>query len=263
MQQDKNKLIRDLQAACNKQDIALGLQEADLLVKHVLLVAEKNKSCNLTGIRDVEKSLYLNTLDSLFFVASYQQLIEEGLFLDQDESVKRKETPCFVDMGTGGGFPGIPFGIMTKMKGLLLDSVAKKAEAVEGFITDLHLQNYLESKALRTEALSKESPQTARVVLARALAPLEVLLEYASPLLRQGGFLIASKGLPKEDELAAARAAEDTTGMKLVSRETRELPEDMGHRELLVYQKASSPKIRLPRKPGMATKRPISTFQRI
>ncbi len=263
MQQDKNKLVRALQAACSKQEIALSPQEADLLVKHVLLVAEKNKSCNLTGIRDVEKSLYLNTVDSLFFVASYQQLIEEGLFLDQEEDSSHKEAPCFVDMGTGGGFPGIPFGIMTKMNGLLLDSVTKKAEAVEGFIADLRLQDRLEAKDLRTEELSKESPQTAWVALARALAPLEVLLEYASPLLRQGGFLVASKGLPKEDELAAAGAAEGETGMKLVSRETRELPEDMGHRELFVYQKTSSPTIKLPRKPGMATKRPISASARI
>lgn len=262
MQLDANSLMQNLQTACSKQDIPLDRHDAKFLVEHVFLVADKNQTHNLTGIRDVQKSLYLNTLDSLFFVASYQQLIDEGLLLDGEDDYKRQESPYFIDMGTGGGFPGIPFGIMTKMNGLLLDSVAKKAAAVEGFIKTLGIQKNLAARALRTEDLAKSTSSTAHLVLARALAPLEVLLEYSSPLLLDGGFLIASKGTPEAKETEAAKLAEEITGMKLVSRETRELPQKMGHRELFVYQKASAPTIRLPRKSGMATKRPISASGR-
>lgn len=259
MESNIHNLIHDLEAACSQQDIPLNPEEAELLVRHALLVNQKNKSCNLTGIRPIQKSLYLNTLDSLYFVSSYRQLIEEGLFLDDLGNAEHKRAPFFVDMGTGGGFPGIPFGIMTQEKGLLLDSVNKKAEAVGDIIEKLHLQKRIEAKALRTEEMAKKNPCFAQVALARALAPLEVLLEYASPLLTDGGFLIASKGSPQEEEIAASKAAEALTGMRLVSRETRELPQEQGHRELFVYQKAFSPRVSLPRKPGMATKRPIST----
>ncbi len=244
-------LKESLQRAAANYDIFLASQQADLLLQYLELVNKKNENLNLTCITDIQEGVYLHLLDSLLFVNCFQGLQEEGLF---EEKVR------FVDMGTGGGFPGGPFGIATGESGVLLDSVSKKAAAVQEMLEKLGLSPQIKAEGKRIEDKAREKQGAFSVALARALAPLEILLEYASPLLSPGGFLIASKAHPRSEELEAAKIAAPKAGMEHVSRETFELPERMGHRELFIYQKAYQPQIKLPRKAGMAQKRPLSTL---
>ncbi len=111
---------------CNEYNIDIDKDQATLLLKHLDLVLEKNKVMNLTRVIDIDDALILHILDSLLLCK-----------LDIDYS------GSFLDIGTGAGYPGIPFGIYTKMNGVLLDSVGKKITAVNEFLKILKLDKQI------------------------------------------------------------------------------------------------------------------------
>ena len=109
----------------------------------------------------------------------------------------------------------------------------------------------------RVEDCALRHPKSQDYVFARAVAQSNVLIEYAAPLLKAGGLLVLEKARPTDEELACASEAAKICGMRDVSRETFELPRELGHREILVYKKVSEPSIRLPRKVGEAKRSPL------
>lgn len=100
-------------------------------------------------------------------------------------------------------------------------------------------------------------PQGFDLVTMRAVAQTGELLEYASPLLAMHGHVLVYKAHPNDEEMLVANRSGGLTGMKLVSRETFELPEELGTRTLLLYEKTAKAKLRLPRKPGEAHRQPL------
>lgn len=224
---------------CKGYGLAITEEQAELLVTHLMLVLEKNKQVNLTAITDPEEGLVLHVVDSLLLLP----------YLKDDDA--------FVDVGTGAGYPGIPLVICSPAKGTLIDSVGKKVSAVESFINELGLSDHCKADSVRAEDLAKTHPNSFSAVVARAVAPCNVLLEYASPLLAHNGRLILSKAPLASEEFDEGLIAAEIVGMSLVSRETLSLPDNLGEREILVYQKTCEPQIKLPRRPGMAKKRPL------
>ena len=225
----------------------IGVQVSDdqtaLMVKHLGLVIEKNKVLNLTRIVDEHDAVTKHLVDSLLFVKAYEHVAcPQGRFLD---------------LGTGAGFPGIPFGIMTGREGTLLDSVGKKVQAVQEFVDALGLGERLEAVTMRVEELAAKRKGQYACVTARAVAELNVLLEYAAPLLRKDGLLVVSKGRLSDEELKNGTYAAKVCGFEIVSRETSELPHEAGHREMLIYRKVRKPEIKLPRNVGMAKHKPL------
>ena len=109
----------------------------------------------------------------------------------------------------------------------------------------------------RVEDCALRHPKSQDYVFARAVAQSNVLIEYAAPLLKTGGLLVLEKARPTDEELARATEAAKICGMRDVSRETFELPHELGHREILIYRKVSEPSIRLPRKAGEAKRSPL------
>lgn len=234
----EEQLRRELEC----QGIPCNAQQASLLVQHLLLVIEKNKSMNLTHITDPVDAVTLHVVDSLLPLAC------EGVSLSSDDS--------FLDMGTGAGFPGICLGIMTDAQGLLVDSVGKKILAVKGFIEDLGLHK-LSTKKARLEELPSMACETRDYVVARAVAKSNILIEYATPLLKRQGILVLEKARPTPDEIKHAHKAAQICGMSFVSRETFELRDALGHREILIYKKTGPCQISLPRRVGMAKQKPL------
>lgn len=216
--------------------------QAHLLVRHLLLVIEKNKVTNLTRITDPLEAVSLHIVDSLLPLAC--------------DAVDIDRSSRFMDMGTGAGFPGIPLGVMTGAHGLLVDSVNKKVLAVEEFCSRLGLSG-LHALHTRLEECAVSYPQSQDYVVARAVAQSNVLIEYASPLLKSGGLLVLEKARPTDEEILHAERAAKICGLSSVSRETFELPHDLGHREILIYKKVADPSLRLPRKPGEAKRNPL------
>ncbi|MDO4403608.1 MAG: 16S rRNA (guanine(527)-N(7))-methyltransferase RsmG [Atopobiaceae bacterium] len=236
--------IQLLQELLSTYGIETTGHERRLLLQHLDLVVEKNKVMNLTRIVDPLDAIVRHVVDSLLLVPN----------------VKAAQLPSetsFVDIGTGAGFPGIPLGIVTGYKGLLIDSVGKKANAVEEFIEALGLTDMLAAKSIRVEDLAKKKREQYQLVVARAVADLGVLVEYASPLLSKSGCLIVSKANITDEELERGTATSSLVGLKSVSRETYELPYEMGHREILTFKKISASKIKLPRQVGMAKHKPL------
>ena len=163
----------------------------------------------------------------------------------------------YIDIGTGGGFPGLPLAIMSNNKTLLVDSIGKKINAVQSMINEIGLEEKVKAEKLRAEEIPNTYKQKFDFVTFRAVAKTNILLEYAEPFLAFQGTLIVMKANVDEIELQDASQAAKIFGYENVSRETFELPNDFGHREILLYKKVTKSKIKLPRKPGMAKTTPF------
>ena len=216
--------------------------QAYLLIKDLELVIEKNKVVNLTRIVALRDAVTLHLVDSLVPLGT--------------KAFKPSNRLRFLDIGTGAGFPGIPLAIMTGMNGLFIDSVGKKVNAVNDFIDQLGLSN-CSAMAIRAEELALKEPASFDYVTARAVAQSNVIIEYSAPLLKFGGQLVLEKANLTEEELQNANYASQVCGLTRVSRETLELPRDLGHREILIYEKDHESRIKLPRSNGMAKNRPL------
>lgn len=277
---DKERLRVNLANALDTFGIFLALDQIDVLLEHLRLVLEKNEVLNLTSIRDPRDGVILHVLDSAILVpvllASLRRASEsssngsfqghlytytgEGV-LDLQNASQSLAGLSYVDMGTGAGFPGIPLGILTPMRGVLVDSVGKKVNACSEFINQLALDSSLRAVHARLEDFAVENKGQYDFVFARALAPLDVLVEYGSPLLHRGGHLVFSKGHTSDEEIANADYTASLCGVSCVSRETFELPSAYGHREVFIFEKISKAKIKLPRKNGEARRNPLSNRQ--
>ena len=233
-------LQRKLIAEAAAFDLELTSDQARLCIGHLLYVQQVNSYINLTRIVDIDDAVILHILDSL--------LMCQGLQLQDTR---------FLDMGTGAGFPGIPFHIFSECEGVLLDSVGKKVDAVNAFISQLGLKG-LHCVHDRLESYAVQNHDTFDVVLARAVGHLSLLIEYGSPFLKDKGLLVLAKANPTSDELDAGARAASLCGLKEVDRFVFDLPHDMGHRLIIHYQKISKPTISLPRAVGVARKNPLA-----
>ena len=234
-----------LQMMLEQYHIDTTAEQRELLLRHLDLVVEKNKVVNLTRIVEPREAIVRHVVDSL-------------LLLNSIEEHKGSSLIHFVDIGTGAGFPGIPLAIVSEHNGLLIDSVGKKVRAVSEFIDELGLVGQLSAEATRAEELAKRYAKEFDVVVARAVADLGVLVEYASPLLKRHGHLVVSKAQIADEELERGDKTGEIVGLARVSRETYELPDEQGHREIITYQKTRTSKIKLPRAVGMAKKKPLA-----
>lgn len=227
--------------ALSKTNIEVTEEQCELLARHLDLVLSYNERLNLTRITDVLEAAYLHVADSLLLWPAVEAA-PKGVLLD---------------MGTGGGFPGLPLAIVTGRKTVLADSVRKKVTAVDEFVHELGMQRRVSTEATRVEELARRRRGGFAVVTARAVAQSNVLVEYAAPLLCRGGRLVVAKAHPAQEELDAANRAAKLCGMKRVSRETFELPDGRGHREVIVYERVGNPAVKLPRNTGMAQHHPL------
>jgi 16S rRNA (guanine527-N7)-methyltransferase len=160
------------------------------------------------------------------------------------------------DLGSGGGFPGLALAIALPAAHVaLVESVGRKCAFLAGAASGLGLEN-VEVVNERAEAWP-EGIGAHDLVVARALAPLPVLVEYAAPLLELGGALVAWKGRPESAEEADGAAAAEALGMNAPLAIAVEPFAGARERHLYLTSKVSPTPGRYPRRPGMARKRPI------
>jgi 16S rRNA (guanine527-N7)-methyltransferase len=196
-----------------------------------------------TTVRRPEEALDIHLADSL-----------SGL-----EIAELAGADAICDLGSGAGFPGLPLAIaLPEARVDLVEATARKAKVIERLRDAAVIEN-ARAIAERAETWAAgEGREAYDAVTARALAPLAVLLEYASPLLHAGGVLVAWKAARDADEEAAAAAAAPRLAME--PRELRRVAPFPAVRErhLHVYAKTGSTPPGLPRRPGMARKRPLA-----
>ena len=166
-----------------------------------------------------------------------------------------------LDIGSGGGLPGIPLAIeLPHVQVTLLDSTEKKMRAAQKIADDMKLKNVTVISG-RTEELGHN--QTLRgnfdIVTARAVAELPVILEYALPFVKIGGYFVAYKGKNYQAELSESKKAMDTLSAKLANIYTYELPDNLGERVYIVYKKISGTPKNYPRNIGVPKKTPLKS----
>jgi 16S rRNA (guanine527-N7)-methyltransferase len=201
-----------LRNICQKNGVALDDEQAMLLERFVSLLLEWNQKINLISRRDVDgvwENHILHSISPLF------KLTLQG-------------KSRILDLGTGGGLPGIPMKIMApSLRMTLVDSTQKKVMAVQDMIDKLGLK---ETDALwgRAEELSKQKALSSQFdyIVSRAVAPLEELVQWCAPFLRrlpgrpedqeQGSppLLIAFKGGDLERELIRARRRKEVRSIE-------------------------------------------------
>lgn len=227
-------------AALLRLNLEFDEEIKDKLITNLKLVIEKNNTLNLTRIDSFAAAVILHLEDSLSIFPEFMH-----------------SAGTFCDIGTGGGFPGLPLGIASHRQGVLLDSVKKKALAVQEFIDELGLVDQLQARGMRSEELCVELPECFDTVIARAVDKLSVVEEYASPLLAPGGHLVAMRGTEAPEDLKAAQAASEQLGLELVGRRVFTIGPDEVLRSVYVYRKVGPSSIKLPRRPGVAHKKPL------
>ncbi len=153
------------------------------------LVAEKNKTVNLISRKDVD-----SIIENHIFISAY---ITRFL----PEKVTK-----FLDIGTGGGFPGIPLAIMRpELRGVLADSTGKKIEAVKDFINKLKLSNVTaENDRVESPEFIEKYKSTFDLVVSRAVVPIIILFRYSLPLVKDKAFIVAMKGGDLDEEFQKA-----------------------------------------------------------
>jgi 16S rRNA (guanine527-N7)-methyltransferase len=206
----------------------------------------ENAHINLSAFRTPELCWTGNVLDSL-------------AYLDLPPELRPTKEGKMLDVGTGGGFPLLPLGICLPQSQLTgLDATRKKLEAIGRIANELQLQN-VNVLCGRAEELGHDTRYREQfdVVLSRAVAPLNVLLEYCSPFAKPGGKVILWKSLSIEQELQDSLLARAELSCHLVGQHEYSLGPDWGTRQLLVFEKGGKLSGKYPRGVGVPKKEPL------
>ncbi|MCX6386106.1 MAG: 16S rRNA (guanine(527)-N(7))-methyltransferase RsmG [Solirubrobacterales bacterium] len=167
-----------------------------------------------------------------------------------------KMARSIADLGSGAGFPGIPLALVLPLAEVsLVESSVRKCAFLERAVVAAGAQNAAVVHSRAESWRAGIGGQDAVVI--RALAPLAVLVEYAAPLLRIGGVLVAWKGHRDVDQEAAGARAAQILGLEPSAVLRVEPAVGLGERHLHIFTKATETPVRFPRRPGMALKRPL------
>lgn len=183
-----------LEAGLAPQGIDLTPGARAAIDGHVRLLLAWNDAINLTAIREPADVARAHVLDSLAAMPLFRSL-----------GIGR-----FLDLGSGGGFPGLPLSAaLGAERVLLVDSVGKKVQFLRAVIRAVGLQATTAAEQARAETLASDPRDREGwpAVTVRAVASLADLVEVALPLIAPGGVLVAWKGTSAVDEVAAAAAA--------------------------------------------------------
>ncbi len=178
----KTNLINGL--VQNNIKINLTEKKIELLYEYMKFVLNKNKYINLTAIVNEEEFIYKHYIDSLYLT----KCVERGKL---------------VDIGTGGGFPGVPLLIVVdNLEVLFLDSKNKKLKIIEEFMVENNISGaeFLHSRA---ELANKQGKYTNNFdyAVTRAVSNIKNVIDYSKPFLKRNGVGIAMRGqLNMEDE---------------------------------------------------------------
>ena len=190
---------------------------------------------------------------------------EEGIrikhFLDSLTCLKMIDSPParLIDVGTGGGFPGIPLKILFPgMQLTLVESVGKKVKFCQHIVDTLKLEN-VQVLQERAEDLGQSSEHREQYdwAVARAVANLPILAEYLLPLVRINGAMLAQKGHSGPAEAQKAENAIRLLGGHLRQLQQLTLPGVVEERYLIVIDKVAATPGKYPRRVGIPSKKPL------
>ncbi len=226
----------------------VGIDLTDSQIDQFLFYLEElqkwNQKFNLVGYQSQEEIIIEGFLGSLAYFKSNK--ISQG--------------QRAIDIGSGAGFPGLPIKIAEPSLIITLnDSSRKKTLFLNELCWKLNLTN-IEVSWARVEVLGQKLRGKFDLSFGKGVARLSVLLEYALPLLKVGGYLIIQKGEKLESELLEALKALKILGGEIDGMANFKLPFCKEERRLAVIRKVTETPPKFPRRPGIPTKRPLGKF---
>lgn len=207
------------------------------------MLLEYNSFMNLTAITDPYEIKIKHYLDSL-------TLICEG---------KLKDGDSVIDIGAGAGFPSMPNAIANpNVNFTMLDSLGKRVNFLNEVAKKLGIENAVAIHS-RAEDGGRDNKMREKydVAVARAVADLAVLAEYALPFVKVGGYFLAMKGTAPEEEINNAKKAIKTLGGQIEKVDEINIsPLNLKH-TIVVIKKISKTPSQFPRKAGTPSKKPL------
>lgn len=208
------------------------------------LLEEWNYKIDITKIVEEEEVYIKHFIDSL--------LITKSGVIEKNQEI--------IDIGTGGGFPGIPLKILNdSLSFVLLDSLKKRINFLDVVVEELELDNVVNVHGRAEEIARKDGIREGfDIATSRAVAPMQTLLEYCLPFVKVGGYFIAMKGPNYKEELNASKGAIKLLGGHLDKVIEYELPNGFGSRSLILFKKIKNTPHRFPRAGGKPKSKPLT-----
>ena len=228
----------------------LSSAQAQALLRFRDLLVAWNERFNLTALTDDVSILALHFTDSLTLVPELAAI---------QHAAKGASPLRVIDVGTGGGFPGVPLKVaLPELQMTLMDGTTKKVQFCDEVIRALGLDGIRTVHGRAEEAAHQPAHREHYdVVVARAVAPMQTLAEYLLPFARVGGMVIAMKGGDARVEADQAAAAIEKLGGELMSVKAVALPGRDDKRALVILRKVRpTPKL-YPRQAGAPRKNPL------
>jgi len=235
--------MEDFRIAAASMGIALSANQLAQFETYYQELQRWNQRVNLTRISDRQAVISKHFLDSLSCLIAIPTLPQ-----------------TMIDVGTGPGFPGLVLKIVQPHLQLtLVEATRKKADFLNHLLVRLGLPDVIVLNA-RAEEIGQhpEHREYYHLAVARAVAPLVVLVEYLLPLLQIGGVMLAQKGAEPTAEITAATKAMLTLGGRSMKTIPITIPGMDASRHLVLAEKVKPTPNQYPRRPGIPAKRPIS-----
>ena len=181
--------FRELNTFFLENGLSVDRYQVERLANFATLLAKKNEEINLISRKDMENIIE----NHIFFSAFLSEYIPQ--------KVNR-----FIDIGTGGGLPGIPLAIVRPLlRGVLVDSTGKKVNAVQEFVSDLRLSNLTaENSRVEGDDFKDKYKDSFDLAISRGTVPLIILFRYALPLLKDKSYIVSVKGGDLNEEFKTA-----------------------------------------------------------
>lgn len=222
----------------NKLGIEVNEEQLEKLEKYYDLLISYNEKMNLTAITD-KKEVYLKH----FY---------DSLTLLKVVDLNNEESLC--DVGTGAGFPGIVLKIFyPHIKLTLVDSLNKRINFLKDVVSTLNLDNVICVHA-RAEEYAKVNREKFDIVTARAVASLNVLLEYCIPMVKKNKYFVAMKG---HEDINLYEHSLKILDSKIVNVNEFLLPIEDSQRTIIKIEKLNYTNKKYPRKFSEIKKKPL------
>lgn len=236
-----NKYEKEIAAKIAEMEFNGSSKIASELVNYMKGILEWNEKINLTAIKNPGEFVIKHFFDS-FPAAMLPEF---------------RNADTIIDVGTGGGFPGVPLAALCpEKKFVLADSLAKRLRVIDAVAIESGITNITTVHG-RAEDLGRNPDyrETFDVCVSRAVASLPVLLEYCLPFVKVGGTFIAYKGPEAEEEIKISSVALKKLGGK-IDRVVDESDGTYNHNLIVITKSSSTPKA-YPRKAGTPSKTPL------
>ena len=247
MMEETRRFQEKMQQVFDEMSVPVSISEvqAGLFYQFYIDLVETNKNVNLTAITEENEVIIKHFADSAALLLAVKDLGMKEYSL--------------LDLGTGGGFPGIPLAILfPNLKLTLADSLNKRILFIQREAEKLGLRN-INAVHGRAEDLARNAAYRERfdICVSRAVANLSTLSEYCIPFIHNEGLFIPYKSGNIEEELKTAGNAMKILGAKCQTICSYSLPEGSGERSLVIIKKVRTTGMKYPRKAGTPSKSPL------